>query len=163
MHSSNLRRVYCGSKLVKKIFKLTQKVYYMSANEVFSKASQPEETYLHLILLVRAFGYGAHDDDEQISYLKEKIDELYLHNLNTLKTRDIQDIIWVHESDKLKRAPKTIESLSSELMRRSLGDSQESDLIYLMEDSDVYKPYNIKIEEAASVKKCKNPKTRSRR
>lgn len=64
--------------------------------------------------------------------LKNEIGDKYLELINTLNDEDLQDILNCHNKGKFFRADKTINSIVSEISRRSLGDSSESKLIYIL-------------------------------
>lgn len=68
---------------------------------------------------------------------KKEIDDLYLQKLCGLSSEQLQEIVLTHEAGVIVRAPKTIESILSELASREIfGDSTESDSRYTYEVVD---------------------------
>lgn len=60
--------------------------------------------------------------------MKEKVDNLYLENIKKLSSKMLEDILFLHEKGKLRRADRTVETILSELTRRALLNDY-SDLI----------------------------------
>ena len=129
MTIKSLNRKYCGPQLVDRIKKLTNACYMSSVEETmaeFNCNADPEE----IQYAVRSYRqYGSVDPwwldslsltNELLSNMKQKIDDRYLQKLMELSSKQIEDILWVHEKGKVRRAPRTVESLISELTRRSL-------------------------------------------
>jgi hypothetical protein len=90
---------------------------------------------------------------------KEKIDEIYLNKMMALSSADLNDILFLHEHAKPRRAERTLEAITSELARRSLlDDSSQSDTIYHNGDADVKRKSNSASKKANS-KRDKTNKT----
>ena len=130
-------RKNCGKLLVKKNIALTKECFNAAVDEAIIKYEVNDEvnTKEDLITDMRSnktmrtlrhsFGIDAHP---KIDEIKEFVDNLYLEKLCTLPTKDIEDIIWIHDNKRVIRAARTIETLTSELVRRALmGDSFQSE------------------------------------
>jgi hypothetical protein len=130
-------RKNCGKQLVKKSAAITSKCFDTAVDDIivkwkisdkkFPKAELIQDMRLPTELRgIRNF-FNHNNIHPQIDEIKEVVDNLYLEKLCALPTKDIEDIIWIHNCGKLKRALRTIETLTSELMRRMLmNDSSES-------------------------------------
>ena len=104
-----------------------------------------------------SLNYVAWFEDEDIAEMidkKEKIDELYLNKMIALPTKDLMDILFLHEHHKPRRAERTLEAITSELARRSLlDDSSQSDAIYPNGDVDVKRKSKLNSKKAISKKR----------
>jgi hypothetical protein len=63
-------------------------------------------------------------DAADVRRLKSKIDDEYLENIKKLSSEDLEDILLVHDKKKIFRAPRTIETIISELARRDIMDDK---------------------------------------
>jgi hypothetical protein len=131
-------RKNCGKLLIKKNSAITSKCFDIAVDEIIVKWAIDEEKHskkdliidMRMPALLKGIRniFGEHDTHPEIYEIKEAVDSLYLEKLCTLLTKDIEDIIWIHECGKLKRASRTIETLTSELVRRAImGDSSQSE------------------------------------
>jgi len=71
-----------------------------------------------------------YDDAEitEMAQAKLDVDAMYQDKIRELTTKQLQEILEVHEGGGIKRAGKTIETILSELAMRSiLGETSESD------------------------------------
>ena len=138
-------RKYVTKKLVNKIGTLTNGLFKDSILEVMNCPDATDEQVTDFMGKVRAIGWMRKDmidiDDDDLKDLlskKEKIDDIYLSKMVMLNTQDLNDILFLHEHGKPKRAIRTLEVIHSELARRSLlGDSSQSDAIYKNGEVDV--------------------------
>ena len=116
----------------KRIGKLTNKCFEEAVKEVTGldddTSSDDVKTMIDFIRSTKLFG-DLYDEEELLNFAhtKENVDDLYLQKILRLTSRQLEDIITVHEADYITRMPKTIEAILSELTRRSiLGDSSKS-------------------------------------
>jgi hypothetical protein len=124
------QRKYCGKKLVERVGKTTSKCYRDAFAHVVVGLNLPEEYYNEIswgLQLLRSgqelYAVDPILSEESLRKIKEAIDEEYLARLKSLSSKDIEDILWVHEKSKINRAPRTVEALKSELINREiLGD-----------------------------------------
>ena len=58
--------------------------------------------------------------EDYIRQLKQRSHEIYQQRIKTLPTKDLEDILWVHECGAYKRMPETLENITSELAKRQL-------------------------------------------
>lgn len=127
---SNLRRKYCGPKLVNKIKELTSDCYNSAVQSVMTElvTARPDLSstiQVQIEFYIRhwsMYGHLAYSDDIEglsLREIKQKTDSKYLETLNLLSSKEIEDILWVHEKRRIIRAPRTVESLLAELARRA--------------------------------------------
>jgi hypothetical protein len=99
-------------KLVQRVKETTNRCYLRAKIKVLSEAYQA--VLLHVDDLI---------PDEEA---RQKIDDLYLAEINKLSSQELEDILFCHERGRMRRAPRTLESIVSELTRRVLlNDSNE--------------------------------------
>ena len=161
-----MQRKYVTKKLVKRISSLTNQIFKQSIVEVMDIKDATEEELQDFMSKVRraSLSYASWSDDDgdvaDIIAKKEKIDELYLNKMIALPTKDLTDILFLHEFNKPKRAQRTLEAIISEIARRSLlDDSSQSDTIYTNGDVDVKRKSKANSKKTNS-KKCKTSKNR---
>ena len=130
-----MMRKNCGSKLVKRIGNITSDCYMQAVNHTIEQLDLSMFDVGPLIALMRTtsevlpyYELPAGVDVDLIIKAKNLTDGIYLDKLKELPTKTIEDILFVHERGRIKRAQRTIETLLQELARRTLlGDSSESD------------------------------------
>jgi hypothetical protein len=133
MGSRNTRRKYCGKNLTAKIGKISNDCFEISLVEVAARyptIGSDIELFKHDMKMFSRFGYAIYNPEgfALLTAAKEELDSLYLQKLSALPTQIIEDILWVHHNNKIRRAQRTVETLTSELTRRAmLDDSLESD------------------------------------
>lgn len=84
--------------------------------------------------------FGSFELTKDFEEKREKVESLYQEKIRGLTTKQLNEIIKAHHlEDGIKRAQKTIETITSELARRAiLDDSGESESID--DDGDVHEP-----------------------
>ena len=119
-------------KMQQRISLLTKNAYENAVREVNclpeGDAFQ-EELYIAMDMMRHPDDF---DSDEEVYQnvlaAKNEVDRIYLETLLKTSTRTLEDIIIVHESGHIKRTPKVLEAIKSELARRALfGDVYQSD------------------------------------
>ena len=161
-----MQRKYVTKKLVKRISSLTNEIFKQSIIEVMGIKDATEEELQDFMGKIRRstmhYAVWSEEDGDVADIIekKEKIDELYLNKVITLPTKDLIDVIFLHEHHKPRRAERTLDMITSELARRSLlDDSSQSDTIYFNGDVDVKRKSKATSKKATS-KKRKTSKNR---
>ena len=160
-----MQRKYVTKKVLKRVSFLTTEIFKQSIIEIMDIKDVTEEQLQDFMSKIRrmSLSYVAWFEDEDIAEMidkKEKIDELYLNKMIALPTKDLMDILFLHEHHKPRRAERTLEAITSELARRSLlDDSSQSDAIYPNGDVDV-KRKSKTIGKKANSKRRKTNKNR---
>lgn len=141
MSLKHTKRKYCGKLLVKKVANITNDCFEEAIREVYTEtialmANDPANDLTYDSYEINDFktdmrNYRYHfmnPDAQALIDAKNKVDELYLNKLLTLSTKVIEDVLWVHHNKKIVRAERTVETLTSELLRRELfNDTHETD------------------------------------
>ena len=158
-----MQRKYVTKKLVKRISSLTNEIFKQSIIEVMDVKDATDEEIQDLMANVRRatfhsrVSYEVEHEFEEILKKKEAIDELYLTKIVALSTKDLVDVLYLHEHKKPERAPRTLEAITSEIARRSLlDDSSQSDAIYPNGDVDVKRKSKVTSKKANSKKRKTN-------
>lgn len=128
-------RKYCGPNLIAKTLAVTKKCYDEASTEVVEQfkidngnISLTEE----LLFALRAYQHKRVDSwwletmmmtEEQLHNIKLETDNKYIQKLRVLSSKQIEDILWVHEKGHVVRAQRTVEALLAELAQRSLLQS----------------------------------------
>lgn len=154
-------RKYVTKKLVKRINSITSDIFKQSVVEVMDIKDVTEEQLQDFMSKVRraslSFAAWVTEEDGDVADIvekKEKIDELYLSKMIALSTKDLIDILFLHEHHKPRRAQRTLEAVTSELARRSLlDDSSQSDTIYPNGDVDVKRKSKVTGKKISSKKR----------
>lgn len=153
----------CTNRLIKRISDLTNKVFKQAVIEVMNAENFEEQQLLELIQSIRkvsllhAIGALSDEEAENINKSKHLIDSLYLDKLMTLSTKDLTDILFLHEHNRPSRAERTLEAITSELARRSiLNDSSQSDAMYTNGDVNVKRKSKVAGTKTASKKRKTN-------
>lgn len=131
MSSKNSARKYCGPKLINSVRKLTQACYETALINALSHYQiDPGTSLMEIENALRMYKiYGLMEDwwlqkawltHTQFLELKQKTDNIYIEKLTSLSTKEIEDVLWVHEKRRIVRAPRTVEALLAELARRCL-------------------------------------------
>lgn len=131
MNSKNLTRKYCGPKLVNAVKKLTTSCYFQAVETALSSLNlNPKTPITEIDYALRVYRTLGELDDwwlqrtgliqEEFLELRTKTDDIYIEKLISLSTKQIEDILWVHEKRRIVRAPRTVEALLAELARRFL-------------------------------------------
>ena len=128
-------RKNCGKQLIKKSIAITSACFEAAVDKIL--ADKNVDLTIHpkaeIVSYMRMPGIFRSMMDPyiivpDIDKIKEEVDSLYLEKLCALPTKDIEDIIWIHLQKKLNRATRTIEALTSEIVRRALmNDSSQSE------------------------------------
>ncbi len=139
-----MQRKYVTKKLVSRISSLTNRLFKESIIEVMNVKDATDEQITDFMSTIRRIAWASKDivefgeEFEETLKKKELIDDLYLSKMMMLNTKDLNDILFLHEHSKPKRAMRTLEAIHSELARRSiLDDSSQSDAIYQNGEVDV--------------------------
>jgi len=155
-----MQRKYVTKKLVKRISSLTNEIFKQSIVEVMNIKDATDEELQDFMSKVRRAGlnytmWSEEDGDlSDILEKKEKIDEIYLVKMIGLPSKDLADILFLHEHHKPRRALRTLEAITSELVRRALlNDSSQSDAIYPNGDVDVKRKSKLNSKKAISKKR----------
>lgn len=121
-------------KLLRRVSFTTNKLFQQATIQVLGLVNpSPEVLGSHMELLreahmLESFTTGEISDD--LAFLlkaKEGVDILYLKLMMELPTNTLEDIVFIHELGHIPRTNRTVEAITSELMRRSIfGDSQEN-------------------------------------
>lgn len=158
-----MQRKYVTNKLVKRINSLTSDIFKQSVIEIMNIKDATEEQLQDFMSKVRRAGliYASWSDEDgdlvDVLDKKEKIDELYLNKMIALPSKDLADILFLHEHSKPRRAERTLEAITSELARRSLlDDSSQSDAIYNDGDMDVKRKSKTASKKTNSKKRKTN-------
>lgn len=121
-----MKRKYVTKNLVARISKLTNDTFKAAIMEVMICDNLSDEGLqglawdLRRITQQKAFGIQLDEADIVLSEQKEKIDQIYLRKIIELPTETLEDILFLHNKDKMKRANQTLEEIKSELTRRML-------------------------------------------
>jgi hypothetical protein len=123
-----------SKKLLERVKKNTSQIFEKSVRSVLGlKDESLEDLQNSMDFLRNAKDYASIYPPEEVEEMieaKEKVDALYLQTILSLQTWELEEIIFIHNHGEIRRMPKTIEAITSELARRSIfGDSFESDLI----------------------------------
>lgn len=141
----------CPKALRKRAVDCTNQLFESCVREVLGLVNESKEdleTAMDFIRQAQTLKYmGApvaaiYDEDEveEMKQAQERVSALYLVKMKQLPTKQLTDILKAHEFEGgMKRAPQTIETILSELARRSIfGDSDESD--FISNNGDVDEP-----------------------
>lgn len=145
----------------RRVGSLTNEVYHDSVKEIMGfDGSETEQDLLDVVADLRWAEQKAMFDstvDEDVLDLRNKqvqVSELYLRKLCGLSSSQLQEIVLTHEIGHIKRLPKTIEAILSELASREiLGDTSKSDSRYT---------YEV-VDEPAKASKRRSKKTTGKR
>jgi len=158
-----MQRKYVTKKVLKRVSFLTTEIFKQSILEIMDIKDATEEQLQDFMSKVRRANLNVatwSDEDGDIADIvvkKEKIDELYLNKMIALPTKDLMDILFLHEHSKPRRAERTLEAITSEIARRSLlDDSSQSDAIYTDGDVDVKRKGKATGKKANSKKRKTN-------
>lgn len=156
-----MQRKYVTKKLVSRISQLTNGLFKQSIIEIMNVPEATDEQITDFMSTIRRIAWASRDiaqfgeEFEETLKNKELIDELYLSKMMMLNTKDLNDILFLHEHSKPRRALRTLEAIHSELARRAIfNDSSQSDAIYKNGEVDV-KRKGQPSGETASKKKHK--------
>ena len=103
----NKPRKNCGPKLTNRVRELTRQLHNESIELARNEIPIEEEV-----------GVSDLAHENYLKNLKLKAHELYQQRIRTLSTKDLEDILWVHECGSYKRMPETLENITSELAKR---------------------------------------------
>lgn len=104
-------RKNCGPVLTKRIKELTNSLFAECQEEARTEIPFPSDEDINTSDLAWP---------DYIDKLKIRSSEIYQKRIKTLPTKDLEDILWVHECGTYKRAPSTLEGITSELAKRQL-------------------------------------------
>jgi hypothetical protein len=124
----SLRRIgrkYCGPKLIDRQKNLTSRCFELAVADIMKKYNIVKSLKENFIYYIRRAGVGfslseGEADFPNIVDLKQDVDQRYRELICSLKSKDIEDIIWAHESGKFPRAEITLEALKTELVSRTI-------------------------------------------
>ena len=128
-------RKYCGPKLISKTLALTKKCYDEASVEVVEQFKVDNNNLSlteELLFALKAYQQKRVDSwwletmmitEEQLHNLKLETDDKYLQKLRRLSSKQMEDILWVHEKGRVVRAQRTVEVLLAELAQRALLQS----------------------------------------
>ena len=108
-----------SQKLVEKVLKCTAQIYKESLAHLYPNTfesidiNQVSELEMKFILL-----------SVGISHKNELITKEYLRRICLLPTKKLQLIVDMHIKNRVKRAPRTIEAITTELLERALYGDQ---------------------------------------
>ncbi len=135
----------CSKALKKRVVSYTNDIFESSVREVLGLISESKEDlevamdFIRQAQMAAKYPTSSYDELElkEMIEAQEKVSTLYLEKIKQLPTKHLSEIIKAHELEGgLKRAPRTIETILSELASRSiLNDSNESD--FISNDGDV--------------------------
>lgn len=153
----------CTTKLIQRISNLTNSVFKKAVIEIMDAEDMEELPLLELMNSLRktdlfhALGALSDEEAKNLNEKKQLIDDLYLDKMMTLSTKDLTDILFLHEHNRPSRAERTLEAITSELTRRSiLDDSSQSDAMYSNGDVDVKRKSKVARKKTASKKRKTN-------
>jgi hypothetical protein len=128
------QRKYCGKQLVKRTWAATTACFESSVDEVLEAFNVDFDLFPRHTIIgdMRSFKlkqlFGHEELHPQIEQIKEEVDRIYLEKLCMLPTKTIEDVIWADDQGKSRRTQRTINTLTSELVRRAImGDSSQSE------------------------------------
>lgn len=139
-----MKKRYATKKLIEKTQKITNSLYESSIEEL-AEFTKPREIgdihqFASNLRNRRIWKTWNEEEDKQWEVLQERVDILYLEKMITLPSKTIEDILFLHERMKPRRAPRTVEALISELTRRSLlDDVSQSDTKSIYKDESCKK------------------------
>ena len=123
-------------KLKAKVYEATNNAYHEAVSEIMNidlkNTDEIKDAELNMRSAHLRQAFGTIDNEELDSILKQKeeVDELYLKKILLLSSSMLEDILFLHRMNSIKRANKTVEYINSELVRRALlGDHSRSDEI----------------------------------
>ena len=126
-----------SKKLKDRALKITNEIYNQSVSEVFELSKSSEETISTIRTLMEIAsienlsalnGVPIPKEMRDLADKRKQVSELYQVKLTYLSSKDLSDIIKAHKLGLVKRTDKTIETILSELARRTLlDDTNESD------------------------------------
>jgi hypothetical protein len=124
-----MQRKYVTKKLVKRISTITNDIYRQSSIIALNLSPNVfEEEIEEAMVLLRYAHLSTYEATPELKAAKERSDVLYLEMLIKLPTPILEDILFLHDYSKPKRALRTIEAITSELARRFImDDSSKSD------------------------------------
>lgn len=105
-------RKNCGPKLTERVRKLTAELFQECQEQARGEIPFPSDDDLQFDL---ALG-------DYLDEVKRRSSIIYQNRIKTLPTKDLEDILWVHECGTYKRAPETLEGITSELAKRQFFD-----------------------------------------
>jgi hypothetical protein len=162
-------RKKCSKALKNKVLKITNELYDGCVRTVFGLSdltpTEEAKVLLDFAKINKAAAILGLVDDEEIESLmakKEEVSDLYLQRMCQLPTKSLLEIIKGHELEGgIRRAPKTIEMILSELARRELfSDSNESDFKEHNGDVDGHSKKSKRSRKKAARKRHKTSKNR---
>ena len=106
------RRAYrknCGPQLTERVRNLTSELHAECMEQARAEVLWTDEIAVSDLAL-----------EDHIRALKQRSHEIYQQRIRTLSTKDLEDILWVHECGSYKRMPETLENITSELAKRQL-------------------------------------------
>ena len=156
---------------MKRVIQNTSRIFEESINDVFELHKidklDVDDVRRSIIIQLRWYGRTGQLTDsgsfsiDNIAEAKTKVDDLYLVKMIALPTKQLSDIIKVHEAGRVQRAPRTMEAILSELARRSLfSDTNESESKNDNGDVDGPKRKSKLNSKKASSKRSKAAKNR---
>ncbi len=160
----------CSKALKKRVSAYTEVIFNDCICEVFEIDQEDGYEIDKATYLVRAINAGiTHDigDEvtlEELKTKRDKVGSLYQEKLCKLPTVQLNEIVKAHQlPEGFRRAPKTIETIISELARRSIfDDSNESETKNDYVDVDGPRRKSKKHSQKTSSKRRKTSKGRSR-
>lgn len=159
----------CSRALKERVIEYTQTIFNDCISEIFEVDPEDADAMLDASFTVRLINKGmapTHENPfgtyEELLEKRDKIEVLYQVKVRQLTTKQLNEILKAHNlEDGLRRAPKTVETIISELARRAiLDDSGESDLIHADGDVDESKSKSRKHSKKATSKRRKTSKSR---
>lgn len=132
----------CPKALKKRVVDCTQDIFNDCLIEVFDLDPRDGRNISDAAYIVRQVNRGLwtsvdsedlHMTTDEVKEKRDKVEAMYQEKIKQLSTKQLNEILKAHNlEDGLRRAPKTIETITSELARRALlDDSGESDFISL--------------------------------
>lgn len=129
----------CSKALRAKTLNYTNNLFESCVREILGlKTESIEDLQMAMDFLRSSKLMAAHhhdiDGDDEVKKMHEvqgQVSELYQERIKQLSTKQLNEILKSHELEGgIRRAPKTIETILSELTRRTIfGDSDESEFI----------------------------------
>lgn len=84
---------------------------------------------MHTLRAAKSYaGLYPEEEIKDMEMAKVEVDEMYLQLIMELSTKSLEEILFIHDTGHIKRMPRTLEAIISEIARRSLlGDTCVSD------------------------------------
>lgn len=122
----------CTKAVVERVGKLTNWVFSEAMREAIGLPKDCNQDVLEDAVVTMKIKWldELRDPDKKDQAVAEKqhVDSLYLVHMSRLTTKQLEEIMLVHEAKEITRTKRTIETILSELTRRALlNDSNESD------------------------------------